>query len=916
MSIDLVIVESPAKVKTISKFLGTDYVVEASVGHVLDLPKRNPKGVKKPVPGIDLENEFEPTYEPIMGKKKTLDKLKKAAKQSEHVWLATDLDREGEAIAWLLTEAMGLEPSKIKRVVFNAITKDAIQQAFQQPRDIDMAKVNAQQARRILDRIVGYQVSPLLWKKVAGGLSAGRVQSVAVLLVVLREREIRAHIPDESWSVTIRLAIDPSNAPQLITSWPEFMAQVDEKGKHPTKKRQNAWLAENGGLRTALYEIDGKPFKLECKSDAPRDLSNEIQQAAEAAGLTDVSVISTEDPDGKGPAQFKRELTGELQPGVEYSIDSIETKPSTTNPQGPLITSSMQMAASNRYSFTTNRTMRIAQGLYEGVSVPGEGRVGVITYMRTDSTHIAGEALTSVRNFIGKQYGDEYLPEKPKFYGSRNQNAQEAHECIRPTDVSRTPESLAKSLDDDQLKLYRLIWNRFVGCQMNGAVWKNTSVILKRSDKDTGAKVRTNGRVLQFDGHYRAVGIPTESDEQTLPEISEGDSMGAFSIDTKQAFSSPPKRYTEAGLVKKLEEEGIGRPSTYASIIKVIQDRDYVEKVGSSFRATDLGEVVTDKLLEGFPGIMDLGYTRWMESQLDAIEDGSERWQQFLGEFYSGFKNDLDSAHENMTHAKSETELAPEEYNCPECGKRTEYRFGRNGKFLSCTGFRVPPEPINIACPGCKTPEMGVNKGKTARSRPFLTCGDCGEKLTYSKLSPEDKERIVTIADAMPVGCKYAAPIDAQGRPVNPEEVNVACPSCEKPLLKRKGRFGPFLSCPDYPTCNGVVNLDRKGYVTPPKVPPLETDLECNKCEANLYLRTGARGPWLGCSKYPKCKGRGAWKKLEEDVRTKWEALLYEHEKLNPPPKIKSTDGQVIEAGSEFAPMPLNEQEALQEDEA
>jgi len=895
----LVIVESPAKVRTISRFLGPGFVVEASVGHVLDLPKRNPKGVKAPVPGIDLENGFKPSYEVIQSKQKTLSKLKKVARDAKDVWLATDLDREGEAIAWLLATALELEPERRKRVVFNAITKSAITQAFEQPRDIDMAKVNAQQARRILDRIVGYQVSPLLWKKVAGGLSAGRVQSVAVRLVVERETEIRAHIPDESSSVIVRLALDPAGAAGLAASWPDFMAELDDKGKPPTQKKQNAWLAEHAGLRTELVEMAGSRFKLECSQDAPEDLSAQVQAVAEAVGLTDVAVETIEDPDGKGPAQYPKTVIGQLDSAARYMVQSMETKRTTSRPFAPFITSTMQMTASNVMGFTASRTMRVAQGLYEGVNVPGEGQVGLITYMRTDSTFIAAEAIGHVRDMIAEQFGDKYLPDEAKFYGSTNRNAQEAHEAIRPTDVRRTPDQLASTLDEEQLKLYRLIWNRYVACQMTESQWDATTVLLERSDKQTGAVLKATGRVLVFDGFYRASGVPTASDEQTLPALKDQQQTAPFSIDTRQKFSAPSARYNEGSLVKKLEEEGIGRPSTYASIIKVIQDREYVEKRGNRFHATDLGEVVTNKLIEGFPGIMDLGYTRWMEEQLDAIEEGNVEWVDFLGSFYGPFHKELSNAHENMSHAKAETELAPEDYNCPDCGKRTEYRFGRNGRFLSCTGFRVPPEASDIGCPECKKSEMVVNKGKTERSRPFLTCPECEHKVNWSKLSAPNKEQVKTIAEAMPKSCRYAAPIDHEGRPIQPIVTNVACPTCQEPLIKKTGRYGPFLACAKYPACDGVVNLDKQGKVSPPKVPPLETDLACSKCEAPLYLRNGKRGPWLGCSKYPRCRGRGAWKGMEDDERAEWEAKLAEHERLHPPPVVTTVDGTVIETGFE-----------------
>ena len=606
---ELVIVESPAKARTINKYLGSGYVVAASVGHVRDLPTRAPKGTKQPVPGVDLDNDFEPTYEILANKKKTVADLRKAAKGATGIWFATDMDREGEAIAWHLAELLGVKPSEAKRVIFNAITKKEIERAFAHPHPIDEYKVNAQQARRILDRIVGYKASPLLWKKVAGGLSAGRVQSVAVRLIVEREREIQAFVPDESWDVSVRLALQPDDATELAKSWLDFMAERDDRNRQPSIKRQNAWLGERTALATSLAELGGKKFELGCSSQKPEDLSSAITDIAKAVGLATAEVHTTEDESGKGPAQFLRTVSGELDPATRYAVDSIETRETTSRAQGPFITSSLQMSAAGALGFATDRTMRLAQQLYEGVEVPGEGRVGVITYMRTDSTHLSGEAITDVRGFIDREYGKKYLPEKPNFFASKNKDAQEAHEAIRPTLVSRTPEMLRGSLDEAQWKLYDLIWRRFVACQMTNARWDSTAIKFRRSDQDTGAILRASGRVLVFDGFMRASGVPLASEEQTLPQLAEGDQSAPFSIEPQQKFSSPPPRYNEGSLVKKLEEEGIGRPSTYASIIKVIQDRNYVEQVDRRFHATDLGEVVTDKMIEAFPKLMDVGYT-------------------------------------------------------------------------------------------------------------------------------------------------------------------------------------------------------------------------------------------------------------------------------------------------------------------
>ncbi|MCA9705912.1 MAG: type I DNA topoisomerase [Myxococcales bacterium] len=829
----LVIVESPAKAKTINKYLGSDFIVHASVGHIRDLPQKAPKGVKQPVPGVDLDNDFKPTYAVLSGKAKNVAELKRLAKQAKDVWFATDLDREGEAIAWHLAQELGIDPKTSKRVVFNAITKAEVHRAFSNPHPIDVAKVNAQQARRILDRIVGYQASPLLWKKVARGLSAGRVQSVAVRLVVEREREIRAFVPDESWRVTAQLALHEKAADALGEAWRALLAQPGDKGKGPTLKHRNAWLADNGGLAAELVELGGERFALGCKADAPVDLSAEITRVAEAVGLLKVQVTSTEDPEGRGPARWRRTVAGTVDPKARYAVTSIETRSTKTRPSAPFITSSLQIAAANRLGFSAQRTMRTAQSLYEGVNVPGEGQVGLITYMRTDSTNIAPEAIDAARQHIAG-LGPSYLPPKPNVYSSSNKDAQEAHEAIRPTAVERTPKSLAQALTPDQFKLYDLIWRRFVASQMVPARWDATTVLLTRQDRKTGAVLKATGRVLAFDGFYRVAGVPTASDEQTLPVLTEGQRAAPFGIDAEQRFSSPPPRYSEASLVKTLESEGIGRPSTYASIISVIQDRKYVEQLDRRFYATDLGEVVSDKLQEAFPDLMDVGYTRSMELQLDKIEEETVDWVAMLHEFYGPFSEALESAHEGMTHAKAETQ--PAIYKCPKDGSRTEYRFGRNGRFLSCTAY------------------------------------------------PE---------------CDYSAPIDRRGRPLLPELVDVSCPEDGSTMELRNGRFGPFLASVDYPRTTYVINLDKKGGIKYPVPPPLLTEHECPKCQqAGLNLRRGKRGPWLGCSRFPKCRGRLAWSALDPEEQKVLERELEAHEQANPVPKITRRNGEVIPEGT------------------
>ena len=843
----LVIVESPAKAKTINKYLGGDFVVKASVGHIRDLPGKAPKGSKQPVPGVDIENDFEPEYEVLPEKQKIATELRKAAKSASEVWFATDLDREGEAIAWHLAELLGVKIESAKRVVFNAITRDEIRRAFEHPRKIDIDKVNAQQARRILDRIVGYQVSPLLWKKVARGTSAGRVQSVALRLIVEREREIRAFVPDERWEIDAEMTFRLDLAASLGPAWLQFETTPDERGRVPNRAARLKWLSEHSALEAELIELDGEKFELTASAEessgknGPKDLTGAVTRAAAAAGLVDIRVESKPDPDGKGPASMVRTVRGSVGPGVRYSVESIERRRTTSRPYPPFITSSLQIGASSVLGFHTDRTMALAQQLYQGVNIPHEGPVALITYMRTDSTHLSGEAIEMARGHIGKSFGATYLPEKPNFFGSSNKAAQEAHEAIRPTDVTRTPASLRGKLSDEQWKLYDLIWRRFVACQMVNAEWDSTSITLRRSDSGApkpAAKAplfKANGRQLAFDGFYKAFGEPDSADDPVLPsQLEEGAELAPFSIEPIQKFTNPPPRYTEASLVKKLEEEGIGRPSTYASIINTIERQKYVEQLDRRFHATDRGMVVSDKLVQGFPELMDVGYTREMEKQLDLIEEEHISWQKMLHDFYGPFREALDHADERMTHAKAE--LTPALYACPKCGSRTAYRFGKNGRFLSCS--------------------------------------------TY----PE---------------CDFACPIDREGRPQLVQKIDLLCPVDGSPMVLRTGRFGDFLTS-ENPKTKFILNLDKKKRTLKfPAPPPVLTDLKCPKCDAPLNLREGKRGPWLGCSRFPKCRGREQWTKVDEATKKKLEKELAEQLKAHEPLKLTRLDGRTpVENGT------------------
>ncbi|MFC1867222.1 type I DNA topoisomerase [Thermodesulfobacteriota bacterium] len=832
----LVIVESPAKARTINKYLGPDYIVMASVGHVRDLPNKNPKGIKDPVPGVDLDNDFKPTYQIIKGRGTAVKELRSAAQGAAGIWLATDLDREGEAIAWHLTEALGVKPEETNRVVFNAITKKEIEKAFNEPRVIDVGKVNAQQARRILDRIVGYQVSPLLWKKVSGGLSAGRVQSVAVRLLVEREREIEAFIPEEYWRLTGYFTTSVKDAASLAEQWQKWLEQAPKKGNRSrsngrTLHEKNAWLSERNSLTSELIEIDGKKFR-------PKEIS-EALEVAELAGFQLDGQIEEEDSGSSGRVKRRICLKGHVAGGPEWNAKSIQTKRAKNRPRAPFITSTLQQTAANQLGFTTQTTMRTAQALYEGVTIDKMGSIGLITYMRTDSTHLSPDAINMAKDYIKIRFGDSYLPSKPNHFVSSNKSAQEAHEAIRPTDVNLTPDRVLSSLTGQQHKLYKLIWERFIACQMKEALWDYTTILISGVAAGKELLFRATGRVLVFEGYYGVTGIPNSSEEAVLPSMKERQLLAAIQVDPTQNFTSPPPRYTEASLVKKLEAEGIGRPSTYAQIIQVIQNREYVKKIQNRFHATDLGEVVTDKLVEAFPEILQVGYTRDMEQQLDDIEDKQADWVQMLRQFYGPFKRNLDAAYQGMEHAKAETQPAP--HTCSQCGGDTVYRFGRNGRFLSCSNY------------------------------------------------PK---------------CKFAAPIDREGNPVTPEQTDIACPRCGDPMLLKKGRFGPFLSCIKYPECDGIINLDKKGFIIPPKAPPLLTDQACPKCEAPLNIRRGARGPWLSCSKFPKCRGRQGWARLEDKTKNRLEKGLEEHETAHPQPIIRNLNGDPL--GTDYRPQTKN----------
>jgi DNA topoisomerase-1 len=782
----LVIVESPAKAKTINKYLGDDYVVRASMGHVRDLPS---KGM-----GVDLKT-FIPDYEILDSRSKVISELKKLAKDAPDIYLATDLDREGEAIAWHLQQALGIPDAQTKRVIFNAITKSEIQKAFAKPHKIDIDRVNAQQARRILDRIVGYEISPLLWRKVAKGLSAGRVQSVAVRLVVEREREIEKFVPEEYWKVAGIFAASTADAcKKLAADWVHFLSNTGNGER--TKIEREKWLGEHDAFVAELVELGGRKFEPKNADDARR--------AVELLGLKVTKVNTTEDADAKGPARHQTTIIGALDRCPPFAVRSIEKKRTTSRPPAPFITSTLQQAASSRLGMGAQQTMRTAQTLYEA---------GHITYMRTDSTNLSGDALSMARGYIKSAFGDRYLPEKPNFYSSSNKSAQEAHEAIRPTNTDLTPTEARSRLSSAEAKLYQLIWNRFVACQMTNAEFDQTIVTIETQNTGDGrALFRATGRKLVFDGFMKVAGVSSE--DQLLPELKEKLPVFPIAFDPTQHFTQPPPRFTEASLVKELERLGIGRPSTYASIIQTIQDRQYVTQQDRRFYATMLGSIVTDKLIQAFPEILNVGFTADMELKLDKVEEEHADWVKLLRDFYGPFHEVVDGALEKIEHAGG----TASPYKCPKSGDPMVYRISKSGFFLACTNR------------------------------------ECGQ----------------------------TQPVDLQGKPTIREVSEHKCPVCGREMIKRRGRFGEFLGCSGYsvknekgePSCNMIINLDKEGNPLPPKPAPIKTTVACEKCGSPMLLRNSKRGPFLGCSSFPKCRSTKMVKKLTGADLAQVEALL------------------------------------------
>ncbi|MEJ2680857.1 MAG: type I DNA topoisomerase [Gammaproteobacteria bacterium] len=800
MGKSLVIVESPAKAKTINKYLGAEFVVKSSVGHVRDLPvsgganKVDPKQraqeaakTRKLSPedkvkfkaikakkalvermGIDPEHDWAADYEILPGKQKVVDELSRLAAKADQIYLATDLDREGEAIAWHLKEVIGGDDARFKRVVFNEITKTAIQEAFQSPGELNLNRVNAQQARRFLDRVVGYMVSPLLWAKIARGLSAGRVQSVAVRILVEREREIRAFVPEEFWEVFAQTATD-----------------------------------NDENLRLQVVKKAGVNFRPTSKTQCDAELSELKAQP--------LHVLSRED------------------------------KPTQSRPGAPFITSTLQQAASTRLGFGVKKTMALAQRLYEA---------GYITYMRTDSTNLSAEAIRACRDMVLERYGNDYLPKEPIQYSSKA-SAQEAHEAIRPTDVTVSSTQLA-NMERDAERLYELIWRRFVACQMAPARFLSTSIVVKSGDFE----LRARGRILQFDGFLRVLPLMGKSNEEevVLPDVKTGANLSLLELLPKQHFTKPPPRFSEASLVKELEKRGIGRPSTYASIISTIQDRGYAKLDRRRFYAEKIGEIVTDRLIENFGNLLEYSFTASMEEQLDEVSQGSKMWKSVLNEFYADFSSKLDRASQ-QDGMRANVPVAID-LPCPSCERDMQIRNASTGVFLGCSGYALPPKErckttINLL-PGDEAEAVAGNgdceEVEVEELRAKQRCPLCQTAMEAYLI---DESRKLHICGNNPDCEGYhiehgAFKIKGYDGPV------IECDKCQSEMQLKSGRFGKYFGCTNT-ECKNTRKLLRNGEVAPPKEDPIPMPhLRCEKSDDFFLLRDGASGIFLAASQFPK----------------------------------------------------------------
>jgi DNA topoisomerase I len=774
----LVIVESPVKAKTINTYLGKDYEVEASLGHIKDLPKSKL--------GVDLDGDFETEYVVIPGKEKVVAKLKKMAKDAVAIYLAPDPDREGEAIAAHLAEELtdGFSKKKktgtpVHRVTFNEITKKAVQEAFQHPREIDRNLVDAQQTRRVLDRIVGYQVSPLLWDKVRRGLSAGRVQTVALRLIVEREREIKAFDRKEYWTIDAHLA---AAKPPAFDA--RFVGRGDEKIEVPNEEE-----------------------------------SKKIVAALEQA---------------------------------QWSVRNVEKKERRRSPAPPFTTSKLQQDASRKLRFSVKRAMIIAQRLYEGVELGDEGSVGLITYMRTDSVQVSKDAVDEVRATIDSSFGKDFLPEQPNTYKSRKA-AQEAHEAIRPTSVARHPDEIKKYLQEDEYKVYKLIWQRFVASQMTPAVFDQTGVDIEAKAAAESFTFRVTGSVLKFEGFLKVYEESKEGKDEEdealkhkLPPLEAGQKLTLKELKPEQHFTEPPPRYNEASLVKELEERGIGRPSTYATILSTIQERQYVTKTGGKvFLPTEIGLVVTDLLVENFADIFDPQYTARLEEELDEIEEGKEKWTDALGEFYKKFEKDLRYAQKHMENIKRMEK--PTEEKCERCGSPLVLKWGKHGSFFACSSYKkddpdsctfTKENPINL--PDLDTAEMPETTQEEY-------CENCGRVMVLKRGRFGQFMACTGYPD-----CKTTRRLD-QAKRVPDVPLDEICPQCGRTMILRHGRYGEFISCSGYPTCKYI----KQNFI----------GVKCPECKEGELVEKKARkrgNIFYGCANYPKCEFTSAYKPVAE----------------------------------------------------
>ncbi len=796
MGKSLVIVESPAKAKTINKYLGKDFIVKSSVGHIRDLPTSGSGSTSTPQErakqaaltrkmspeekvahkkrkakvqlinrmGIDPEQQWKANYQILPGKEKVVDELQRLAADADQIYLATDLDREGEAIAWHLREIIGGDEQQYRRVVFNEITKKAIQKAFDQPSHLNMNRVNAQQTRRFLDRVVGFMLSPLLWAKIARGLSAGRVQSVAVKLIVEREREIRAFIPEEYWEAFANLGTDTGEV-----------------------------------IRAQVVKHQGQEFRPTNETDTTA-LMDTLQQQS-------------------------------------FSVSKREDRPTSSRPAAPFITSTLQQAASTRLGFGVKKTMTLAQRLYEA---------GYITYMRTDSTNLSQDAIEAARDYIDSNLGSDYLPEEARIYSSK-EGAQEAHEAIRPSDVKLKAAALS-SMEPDAQRLYDLIWRRFVACQTADAKFTSTTILAQAGDFE----LKTRGRVIRFDGHLKVLSTSSKNDDDNLlPDVAQGDALKLCELQPKQHFTKPSPRFSEAALVKELEKRGIGRPSTYASIISTIQDRGYASLKGKRFYAEKVGDIVTARLDENFTDLMDYGFTASMEEKLDTIADGGVNWHQVLDQFYDDFQGKLDRAEQDdgmRPNAPTDTDI-----ECPKCGRTMQIRNGSTGVFLGCSGYSLPPkerctQTMNLT-PGEEA--ISSDDDEEAESRRLMEkrrCKLCDAAMDSYLL---DEQRKVHICGNNP-DCKGFEVEAGQFKIKGYDGPTLECDKCGSEMQLKSGRFGKYFGCTN-DECKNTRKLLRSGEAAPPKMDPIPMpELACRKVEDTYVLRDGASGLFLAASQFPK----------------------------------------------------------------